>query len=334
MYRLIAALCVSLLFVYVILVRRASPTQFEANNTNPNLEVKQDRKKSDKEQDGLAWHVHTVNLMEPSLVKQHGREFSTGKAILLTCITYDGNGNKNEEAWYDPNDPTRIRAKDVFIYDDLGKKIEKLRYGDNSVLEQKEVFKYDARGQLTRREHYHPDGTLKEYNAFSYNEARQMTEEGLYAADGSFISNWVYSYDDIGTRTGVTRGQGEGYKVVLAYDSDGNITREERYDLRGKLEHKIINKYDAGGHLTERRSDGPGTQFPSKVIQIYDDKGNVIVTKFYERERLIGQYRNSYVYDLHGNWTQSTPRVEYATASKMLIKPELVNFRTITYYPD
>jgi len=334
MHKLIAALCVSLLFVYVILVRRASPTQFEASNTKPNLEVKQDRKKSDKEQDGLAWHVHTVNLMEPSLVKQHGRKFSTGKAILLTGITYDRNGNKSEEASYDPNDPSKIRAKDVFIYDDLGKKIEKLSYGDNSVLVQKEVFKYEANGQLTRREHYHPDGTLKEYNAFSYNEAGQLTEEGLYAADGTFISNWVYSYDDAGTRTGVTRGQGEGYKVVVAYDSGGNITREERYDLRGKLEHQIMNKYDAGGHLIEGRSNGPGTRFPSRVTQIYDDKGNVIVTKFYEGDKLVGQYRNSYVYDPRGNWTQRTPRVEYATANKMLIKPELVNFRTITYYPD
>ena len=334
MYRAAAALILALLVIYLVVFQRTSSVQLDRSSIGTGVKPVDTRTRSDKDKDGLVGLVQTVHLSEPRFLKR-GNEYLavTAPTVRVQSTTYDSRGNKIEEVFYDLNDPPKI-YKSVYDYDDEGKRITEMKHDANAMLDFRKIFTYDLNRQLVKIEEYSSDGILKNYELFTYNDDARLMEEKLYYGDGSLLSYWTNSYDDQRTRTRVAHNNHENYKEVVTYDSVGNIASTTRYDFRGKRVYQNRATYDDNGNLIQSTQYDETGNPTSNVVNTYDIRRNVAETTFYTGKSITSRARIAYLYDSHANWIRATPSEGIARTSKQSSKPDVVRYRTITYYPE
>ena len=165
------------------------------------------------------------------------------------------------------------------IYDEQGRRVEEVTYGQAGSVSQRLVYTYDAEGRNTGYEEYSSlvDKSLSKprRHVYALDGAGRMVEYTVYESDGSAGSRFTYAYDAAGNKTeeafyswqGVLRG-----RLVYAYDARGNVLTQTSYDAGDAVSWKDVNVYDAEGRKTES-AQYHGDKLRYRFFYKYDAKG-------------------------------------------------------------
>jgi hypothetical protein len=207
-----------------------------------------------------------------------------------------------------------------YSYDSRGNKTEYTRKsGENSY---QKKYAYNDKNQLTEESGF--DGVENFKNIYTYNAQGEMTEI-------RYMKNSVVQEKRVFEKSGATtsvsvfnRGVSLTSKLVLIYDTKGNLVEESVYGInQNALEKKTYNyddkknlkeeakyrldvitlkttyNYNPAGVLVEISEEAPGTARFVKKSLTYDSKGNLLEIKW-RRKGNEEFNRISYQYDEKG----------------------------------
>ena len=105
--------------------------------------------------------------------------------------TYDGEGNKVREEWYDGQG--NLKWYETSVYDAAGLEVRSERYDPDGTLECYWSYEYDGQGNKIRTELYGADGAmLTYYIIYTYDDAGNCLSQEYYDADGTLRSVTTY----------------------------------------------------------------------------------------------------------------------------------------------
>jgi antitoxin component YwqK of YwqJK toxin-antitoxin module len=250
-----------------------------------------------------------------------------------STIEYDSRGNPIEALMYEGD---VIQTREVYTYDDNGRKIEQSRFSDGGAYHQRLTYAYNASGQLTEMAAYH-SGTLREKHLKTYNGAGNLVKEASFNYGLSGQNSTVeYLYDKSGREI-------ERYvdtailwsKVQTLYDAKGRVAQRTTFmeyknpnvmQSHAPKPGRVVFRYNDRGQVLEEAVYEPNASLASKTVFTYDRVGKLI-----EEAHLgsnVPDWKVSYQYDSYGNWVKrTTPNTDH-TGRKYIY----VEHRAITYY--
>lgn len=201
------------------------------------------------------------------------------------------------------------------------------------------LFEYevtlDREGRKVERVHYTPDGMLQLREVFTYDDTG--TTEVSYRHDGTFRHKLVTQKEvfDEGRRSGrviVTSPDGYYSEHVNKYDDRGRRVESSAHDREGKLQRRSVRTLAAdGGYQEFLVYDGAGVLLRKQVrvaegeqFFIYGADGALVSTE--TRRRPICKES-----DAHGNCTSETVTKSVSKGGKVEEITEIIR-RTFTYY--
>ena len=105
--------------------------------------------------------------------------------------TYDGEGNRVREEWYDGQG--NLKWYETSVYDAAGLEVRNERYDPDGTLECDWSYEYDGQGNKIRTELYGADGAmLTYYIIYTYDDAGNCLSQEYYDADGTLRSVTTY----------------------------------------------------------------------------------------------------------------------------------------------
>ena len=104
--------------------------------------------------------------------------------------TYDGEGNRIREDWYDGQG--NLELYETFVYDASGREVKNERYDPDGTMECYWSYEYDGQGNKIRTELYGADGAMLTYYIYSYDDAGNCLSQEYYEADGTLIHATAY----------------------------------------------------------------------------------------------------------------------------------------------
>lgn len=190
-----------------------------------------------------------------------------------------------------------VDAKDVYVFDDTGLKLETSTYNAKDELLGKLQFKYDTSRNLssetfvdangnvlwTTKIEYETDGKLKsdsEYDAnnklisriiYKYEDSK-ITED-YYDGDGALLTRKIQTVNENNKPLEIVQYFGDGslnMRQVYNYLSSGKISSVEEYDGFNNIREKTLYKYDANEVLAE--------------VQVYNGVNVLIQRKSYRTD--------------------------------------------------
>lgn len=142
--------------------------------------------------------------------------------------------------------------------------------------------------------------TLMEYDYWAIEKFGEVQR-----GDKGLITS--YSFDTKGNKKEMTVTYSDGSesgKYIFDYDSQGNLTEENKF-LIGILVYKDIYKYDNKGKKLEKNKYNSDGSLISKWTYNYDDKGNIKEENYYKppdgSEYTLDEFKETYRYDNKGN---------------------------------
>lgn len=305
----------------------------------------------DREFDCLKGKVHTVKSEFVVFVK-NGEQFIKTAVSATNIVTYDRQGNRIETlnygskdygtessfsrvvynfnskgiatGWEEYNSVTKFPVKDVYTYDDQGKRIRQtVTYSsEQSIL----ILTYDSKGRKIEERHYYPvpinsdgkqtDSSIEKYlNRFiKYKyDGNNVIETTDYNKEGSIIGRVLSNYEN-GNKTEI---------IVYSTDASANLVRTYRTSF----------KYDNKGNAIEKIIYNQDDSIKNRYFDAYDERGFRISRIVYDSNgRIVSKGSLTYQLDSHGNWLsyksdniKSSERINSG-------EPFSAELRTITYY--
>jgi RHS Repeat len=147
-----------------------------------------------------------------------------------------------------------------FIYDANKRLIRAVRSDPDGTLTGKDEYHYDATGRLTETIQYSRDGTITEKSLFAYEPSkRQTTVTWLEFRGKPLTLYFVYTFDGSGRaieRTTLNADHSLNHRIVYAYDSKSNLSKEDHYNEANVYRWGQIYTYklDANGNWFEREN--------------------------------------------------------------------------------
>jgi hypothetical protein len=311
---------------------------------------------SELEQAGLAGRVKSVEVGRIEYVLRDGRSVE-GRRITASKTTYDEQGRKAEEVWYDQHRSPSGRA--VYTHDAAGRMVGYNVYNSDGTGASRFTYAYDAGGNKTEEASYNWNGPRTSRLVYTYDARGQMLTQTSYLADDSVSWKNVNVYDSEGRKTESAQYHGETLryrffykyegkgrlkeqetrefnvvpnlrsshapvpgKVAYTYDDEKRMKEVATYDERGTLKSRLVYFTDEKGNdagVLELNADG---SFKSRAIQWYEQ--NVLL------RTLSGAPSVEFVYDARGNWTRQTFLIKPADAERP--EPYGAEYREIIYY--
>ena len=251
-----------------------------------------------------------------------------------STIEYDSKGNRIEARMYEGD---VIQTREVYTYDDKGRKIEQSRFADGGAYHERLTYAYNAAGQLTEMAAYY-SGTLKEKHLKTYNGSGNLVKEASvdYALPGQ-NSTVEYSYDRLGREI-------ERYadtailwsKVQTLYDARGRVAERTTFmeykqpnvmQSHAPKPGRVVFRYNDRGQVLEEAVYEPDAALASKTVFTYD-KGGKLIEEAHVSSNVPGDWKVSYEYDSHGNWVKRTkPNTDHTGRQYIYVE-----HRAITYY--
>ncbi len=264
---------------------------------------------SDREEDGLAGAVQSVETRESLLVQtdrydlqgriveriQGGRETSQGLWPLRFIYTFDQAGRRITEVVRDARG--ELVKETRAAYDDRGNRSAELAVWGDGTFDNVSLYEYDESRRRTRGLHYNAVQVVNR-NLYVYDDAGRLWRE-------RFERN--YQYDAAGHQVVTTDRFDVGYDVVITYDELGHVREKNVSDLKGRRQSRSEFRYDERGSQIEERS--------------YDAGGRLTDRKTYR-----------YEYDTVGNWITETFQWWEVAEGRDRLKQSNSRERSITYH--
>jgi len=251
-----------------------------------------------------------------------------------STIEYDSNGNRIEALMYEGDG---IQTREVYTYDDKGRKIEQSRLADAGAYHERLTYAYDTAGRLTETSAYY-SGLLTQKHRNDYNATGKLVKEATVNYQWPRQDSSVeYSYDKLGREI-------ERYvdteilweKVQTLYDAKGRVAQRTtfmEYKQKNVIQShapepgRVVFSYNDRGQVLEEAFYEPDSTLSRKSVFTYDEDGKLI-GEAHVRKDLPGVWKVSYEYDSHRNWVKRTrPNTDH-TGRKYIY----VEHRIITYY--
>ena len=254
-----------------------------------------------------------------------------------SAIKYNSKGNRIEARMYEGD---VIQTREVYTYDDKGRKIEQSTFADSGAYHQRLTYEYNLAGQLTEMAAYYSE-TLKEKHLKTYNGAGELVKEASvnYELPGqnSTVETVEYSYDKLGREI-------ERYadtailwsKVQTVYDAKGRVAQRTTFmeykqpnvtQSHAPKPGRVVFRYNDRGQVLEEAVYEPDASLASKTVSTYDTEGKLIEQAHISRN-VPGDLKVSYEYDSHGNWVKrTTPNTDHTGRQYIYVE-----YRAITYY--
>lgn len=181
--------------------------------------------------------------------------FSGDNYLSKELNYYDESNNLVLTEEYDENDS--LTGKSNYVFDQDGKLIKEIWWGDKGNMIMTTDYKYDLCGNQTERTEYYND-TLRYSYLSQYDKKGNKTKyEAIPAAESG--SSWKYEYK---------------------YDDKGNLI-EENYFSKGKKTHRTVYAYNANQQLESKTFYDHNCLYDYSTYQ-YDKWGNECYTEYYQ----------------------------------------------------
>lgn len=259
------------------------------------------------------------NETERTFFDEKGKPCAIKYGYALVKNTYDENGNKKTDRYYNMNGQLVTEAGSNYVHDRNGNLLEEYPIGPDEKIQKGKLVlrrKYDDRDNRIEEavflEGQPATNSLKWHrHTMKYDNKNQKIEESYYDTKGNptavegKASTIKYEYDGYGNITkfsyfddkGKPTTCENGFSVTVhEYDVFGNNVHELNYDVDGKpVDPKIwcpeaIAKYDRFGNLVYHAAkDGKGNFIPfqsedfSIVRNEYDDHGNKTSESYFDK---------------------------------------------------
>jgi hypothetical protein len=260
------------------------------------------------------------------------------KTGVKTSVTmYSVNGDISQVNAFNPKGA--ILHTEKYAYDSKGNKTEYIRTSGENSYQKKYI--YNDKNQLTEESGF--DGVENFRNLYTYNAKGEMSEirymkktvlqekrvfvkentstrVSVYNSAGALTSRLVLTYDSKGNLVEEAvygMNQSELEKKTYHYDDKKNLKEEARYKL-DKITLKTTYNYNASGALLEIQEEAPGVPRYSKKSLTYDTNGNLIEIKW-RRKGTEEFNRITYQYDNRGLCTSADtyyPATKYRVLTK------------------
>jgi hypothetical protein len=207
--------------------------------------------------------------------------------------SYGDDGRLNTVVWVNSSGATV--GRDVYVYGEDGLLAAKLEHMPENLLQNKQTYAYDDKGNRIAEEHYVSRGSGTQLTSrilFTYDETGRMKERSFYDGDGSKGLHPILSI----------------HRITFNYDSGGKLTAQLAYDQKGSLRSRSEILYDSQGNMLEQT-----------IHRKKDDRNPT-------------KYRYAYEFDSFGNWIKMITSKVVRRKNKMVLEPDWVTYRFLTYY--
>lgn len=313
------------------------------------------------------------NEIERTFIDEKGKPCAIKYGYARVKNTYDENGNKKTDRYYDMNGQLVAEAGNNYSYDRNGNLLEQYPIGpDEKIRKGKLVLRTKYDGCDNRiEEAVFLDGkpatnSLQWHrHTMKYDNKNQKIEESYYNEKGTLTpvkgkaSTVKYEYDGFGNITkfsyfddkGKPTTCENGFSVTVhEYDVFGNNIHELNYDVDGKpVDPKLwcpeaVAEYDRFGNLIYHASkDGKGNFIPfqsedySIVRNEYDDHGNKTSEGYFDKnDKPILAKSNGYhkVISTYDNRDNLTGQMFFGVDGKPMTLKNLGYHKIVYTYDD
>jgi len=187
--------------------------------------------------------------------------------------------------------------KDIYIYNEQGKLIERDEYDENESLRGKTTFEQDENGnQIEKHYYFDSRGILK------------LVFHTIYDREDSFVE-------------------------TAHYDENEKIIPKHVYKSNPSEKVKINTVFNDNGYIVEECRNNENKEFTDKAVTSYDSKGNIKEFSCYKSDGTLSlKDEYSYEYDSVGNWIKQIQYHWVIGWSEFRLIPLTVTRREIDYY--
>ncbi len=234
----------------------------------------QDSKKNDLKVSNLKGMLKSLSV-NSFKVTNEGNEMQKGKIIGKSTSFYNDKGNIIEgyDCSYsiDSSNTNSITfIKDNKVYK-TGSPNHSVSYDSSKT---KNIYKYDENGRKKELNIYKSDSSLIYRITFKYDDNGNIIEKDYYNIDGSLNRKWTYKFDNYGNEIEYNSSYSSGThfnsKAILQYDDKGNNTEVNLYNPDGALKEKDNYKYNDKGNSIEMNTYNPDGTLKDKYTFKYD----------------------------------------------------------------
>ncbi len=308
---------------------------------------------TDREFNCLKGNVHTVKTESVAFVKKDG-QIVKGGVSQEYIITFDRQGNLIERltqgtkdygteseisrivynfnsqgiatGWEEYNSARPIPVKDIYTYDNKGRRIRQTVTYLESKVQSILIFIYDSEENKVEERSYYPvpitddsKETEKYYEKYLYRfikykyDKKNIIQIIDYDKEGSITYKGIFTYEN------------GNQKEIIAYlaDSKGNLVRANKVSL----------KYDEKGNIIEKVIFNNDDSIKNRYVDGFDKLGYRISRTIYDSNGNITNKNSlTYKFDSHGNWLSYTSDDTISSERINAGEPFAGELRTITYY--
>ncbi|GAB4300321.1 MAG: hypothetical protein Kow0068_23630 [Marinilabiliales bacterium] len=138
-------------------------------------------------------------------------------------------------------------GKEIRIYDDKGRIIEKTIYDEFENIDEKEKLEYNEKGEIIKRIEYNVDNEIEAIINYEYDESGNLIKYLKVTNDNEVIDKVLFKYDEQGRL--IEQLNSDYYITKINYEE--NIKIEERYDMNGIMQYRSETIYDNDGNILE-----------------------------------------------------------------------------------
>ncbi len=259
------------------------------------------------EYDAAGRRLSSTDPMSNKTIYEYGAGNSLAGVIFPSGeevrYSYDGDGNKTNEAYYAQSGFTIANKSIVYAYDPEYRLTNKALVQDGETFNYS--FQYDAAGNMTLQtaESVLPDGNVPAgvSNSYAYDAISILTNQ----SDLISGKNISYYYDPMGRLTfenrTVTNGSGYGFSLSNTYDILGRNTASFSF-TNGAAVIMTSNDYQDNDRVTVKID-----RYGNQSVNYMDFRNNVTNLQYSVFNPLTEEnelYTHSYIYDTLGNKTE------------------------------
>jgi hypothetical protein len=196
--------------------------------------------------------------------------------------------------------------------------------------ERSEESNFNGQGNLIKRVLY-SGGRPFQVTVFGYLDGDRVSNEGNIE-DENDPPKIIAAVRNSGDTPAKERDMRYHFKLKYRYDAQGRLAEEWWYLNDGDLWLRYV--YNFKGNEKETVAYEQNGSVNWRSVEILDKNGNVIEETQYDNENEISsRSTHTYVLDKQGNWITQKRFDKEIVKGKIVLKPSLTSYRTITYYP-
>jgi hypothetical protein len=240
---------------------------------------------------------------------------SDGKEVKRQIHIFDKRGRLIEEDHYWKD--TLLASKVIYRYDGFGNLVEKRMMDNAGNTDSKTIYKYDENNRLYQKLDMNHLSMLVYRETYKYDRNSYEVERFIYRPSQSEW-NIILSYDEEGNLKKENFNSiigGSVMKIVYTNDKNGNKVEERYLKNNGSIGTRYTHKYDKNGNITETVVYSSDNKIISSTFFRYDKKLKQVATHYgvSEASPEPDQIQN---FDEHGNLTEEIIKNGLATSRK------------------